>query len=274
MNRSLISAKELQAQLGKSTLIIDCRFNLMDKTLGATQYRQAHIPGAYYFDLEKDLSSPVQTHGGRHPLPDFEQLEQKLRRAGATQQTTIVVYDDSRMAYAARAWWLFTFMGAKDVRILDGGYKAWVTANYALDRREPPVKAGNFKAVTQTGWIINRDDILSADDLQMIDSREARRYQGLEEPIDPIAGRIEGSVNYFWQDVTDEQGFIKPTDWQKSHWQSLPQTKNIAAYCGSGVTACVNIFSLHLCGINAKLYPGSWSDWCSYITTPAAPEKA
>lgn len=278
MNRSLISAKELQAQLGKSTLVIDCRFNLMDKALGATQYKQAHIPGAYYFDLEKDLSSPVKAHGGRHPLPDFEQLEQTLRRAGATQHTTIVVYDDSRMAYAARAWWLFKFMGANDVRILDGGYKAWIAANYALDRREPNVKAGNFKANTQAGWIINRDDILYADDLQMIDSREARRYQGLEEPIDPIAGHIEGAVNFFWQDVTDEQGFIKDIDWQKNHWQSLPQTENIAAYCGSGVTACVNIFSLHLCGINAKLYPGSWSDWCSYLSstdlsTGNTPEK-
>lgn len=270
MHTSLISASELQLQLGKSTVIFDCRFNLMDKTHGQSQYRLGHIPGAYYLDLELDLSSSVQTHGGRHPLPDFELLQEKLRRAGLNQHSTVVVYDDSRMAYAARAWWLLKYMGQADVRILNGGFQAWVSINGAVDRREPPVKPGNFKLAPQTlnsleNTIVTRNDILNSENFQLIDSREPRRYQGIEEPIDPVAGHIEGAINYPWQEITDEKGFIKDIDWQKQHWGQLPSTDNLAVYCGSGVTACVNIFSLYLSGIEARLYPGSWSDWCSYL---------
>ena len=96
----LITAIELQTQLGKNTVVIDCRFNLMDKNQGLLQYCQGHVPGAYYFDLESDLSSPVQRHGGRHPLPDLNLLQEKLCRAGVNQYCSIVCYDDSRMAYA------------------------------------------------------------------------------------------------------------------------------------------------------------------------------
>ncbi len=265
MNSTLISAQELQTQLGKNTLVIDCRFNLADKNQCLLQYMQGHIPGAYYFDLEQDFSSPVEQHGGRHPLPNVELLQEKLRRAGANQHSTIVFYDDSRMAYAARAWWLLRYMGHKDVRILEGGYKAWLEFKGALDKREPATKSGNFTAKLQTDWIVNRDEILTANNLHLIDSREPQRFQGLEEPIDPIAGHIDGAVNYPWQEITHEQGFIKPIEWQKRHWQTLTTQENLVVYCGSGVTACVNILSLYLSGIDAKLYPGSWSDWCSYL---------
>jgi thiosulfate/3-mercaptopyruvate sulfurtransferase len=265
MHPSLISASELQAQLGKSTVVIDCRFNLMDKSQGISLYRQGHIPGAFYMDLERDLSAAVQTHGGRHPLPDCGQLQKKLQNFGVNQHTTIVVYDDSRMAYAARAWWLLKHVGHADVRILNGGFNAWIAIKGAIDRRDPSYRQGNFKTALQPKQTLNRDDILTTNALTLIDSRESRRYQGLEEPIDPVAGHIPAAVNYFWQDITDEQGYIKPIEWQKNHWAEIQENKNIVVYCGSGVTACVNIFSLFLCDINAKLYPGSWSDWCSYL---------
>lgn len=265
MHPSLISASELQSQLGKSTVVLDCRFNLMDKSQGLTLYRQGHIPGAYYVDLEQDLSSAVQIHGGRHPLPDFERLQEKWKSFGINQHTTVVVYDDSRMAYAARAWWLLKYMGHTDVRILNGGFNAWVLNKGAIDRRDPVFKQGNFKMDLQKNQTVDRANILNDNSLTLIDSRESRRFQGLEEPIDPIAGHIPNAVNFFWQDVSDDQGFIKTIESQKAHWNALPNTENLVAYCGSGVTACVNIFSLHLCGIDVKLYPGSWSDWCSYL---------
>jgi len=268
MHSSLISAQDLQIIIGKGTVVIDCRFNLMDKTQGITQYRQGHIPGAFYFDLDKDLSSSVQQHGGRHPLPDLERLQEKLRQAGISQHTTVIVYDDSRMAYAARAWWLLKYMGHADVRILNGGFKAWIAINGAQDRREPSAKNGNFKLNIQANWTRDRQAILQNPALTLIDSREVRRYQGLEEPIDPIAGHIPNAVNYYWQDVTDEQGLIKPLEWHQQHWTAVKDKHELVVYCGSGVTACVNIFSLYLCGIEAKLYPGSWSDWCSYLPTP------
>lgn len=273
MHPSLISASELQALLGspssRSTVIIDCRAHLIDKSLGQQQYRQGHLPGAYYFDLERDLSSPVQVHGGRHPLPDLLLLQDKFRRAGISQHSTVIVYDDSRMAYASRAWWLLRYMGHEDVRILDGGFKAWVAINGQIDRREPPTRPGNFKLQLHTNWTLDRNDILAGKPALLIDAREPRRYQGLEEPIDPVAGHIPGAVNYFWQNVTDDQGFAKPLEWQREYWGALADKPYLTAYCGSGVTACVNIFSLHLCGIEARLYPGSWSDWCSYMTAPA-----
>ncbi len=265
MHPSLISASELQAQLGKAIVVLDCRFNLMDKTQGLTLYRQGHIPGAFYTDLERDLSSAVQLHGGRHPLPNLEHLQDKWRSFGINQHTTVVVYDDSRMAYAARAWWLLKYMGHADVRILNGGFNAWVAHKGAIDRREPATKQGNFKMDLQANQTVDRNTILNNSALVLIDSRESRRFQGLEEPIDPIAGHIPKAINFFWQDVSDDKGFVKPIDLQKAQWSNLPSTENLVAYCGSGVTACVNIFSLHLCGIDAKLYPGSWSDWCSYL---------
>jgi len=267
MHPSLISASELHAQIGKAIVVLDCRFNLMDKSHGITLYRQGHIPGAFYVDLERDLSSPVQAHGGRHPLPNFERLQEKWRSFGINQGTTVVVYDDSRMAYAARAWWLLKHMGHEDVRILNGGFNAWLSIKGSVDRREPAVKQGTFKMHLQSGSTIDRNRILEDKTLTLIDSREPRRYQGLEEPIDPVAGHIPDAVNFFWQDISDEHGFVKSIEWQKSHWQALASTENLAVYCGSGVTACVNIFSLQLCGIDAKLYPGSWSDWCTYFPT-------
>ena len=269
MNSPLISAQELHTQLSK-TLVLDCRFNLTDKNQGLLQYTEGHIPGAYYFDLEQDFSSPIQLHGGRHPLPDIEILQQKLRDAGANQYTNIVVYDDSRIAYAARAWWLLRYMGHDKVQILDGGFKAWLKINGALDKRTPAIKTGNFSANIRPNWIVNRNDILQSCDFplnrfQLIDSREPRRFGGLEEPIDSIAGHIAGAVNYPWQEITNENGFSKSPEWQKTHWENLLEKENLVVYCGSGVTACVNILSLYLIGIEAKLYPGSWSDWCSYL---------
>ena len=259
-----ISVSELNAQLGK-VIIFDCRFNLGNKTLGQEQYRAGHISGAYYLDLEHDLSSPVAIHGGRHPLPDIEIFTQKMRACGVNQQSCIVVYDDSRMAYAARAWWLLRYLGHQQVFILDGGFTAWVSTEGTLDRREPAIKSGNFKPDIRADWAVDRRDILrNRQQLLLIDSREAKRYRGEEEPIDPVAGHIPGAINYFWQDATTEQGFIKPVGEQKARWADLPSRENIVVYCGSGVTACVNLLSLELSGVDAKLYPGSWSDWCSY----------
>lgn len=260
-----ITSEQLKSQLGK-VVIFDCRFNLMNKTFGSEQYSTGHIPGAYFLDLEKDLSGETDTHGGRHPLPDIEMLSQKLRAAGVNQHATIVVYDDSRLAYAARAWWLLRYYGHQHVLILDGGFTGWVNAGGALDRREPALKHGHFKAVIQQSWIADRTDILQAGaSFTLIDSREAKRYRGEEEPIDPVAGHVPGALNYFWQDATTEQGFIKPEGMQKQRWDDLPDRDNLVVYCGSGVTACVNILSLEMSGITAKLYPGSWSDWCSYL---------
>lgn len=269
MYKNLIEANELKTLLnrpnGSSVIVYDCRFHLVQKSLGYESYKQGHIPGAYYLDLEKDLSSPIAPHGGRHPLPNAEQFQKKLQTTGLNPHSSIVVYCDSRFAYASRAWWLFKYFGHNDVKILNGGYSAWLAINGAVDRREPPIKSGGFKAHSNPDSTLAREQLQTHFEFDLIDSREEKRYLGLEEPIDPIAGHIPGAKNYFWQDITDEKGYMKALEWQKEHWLSLNPNQEPVVYCGSGVTACVNILSLDECDIKAKLYAGSWSDWCSYL---------
>lgn len=265
---ALITVTELRQALTKGVLVLDCRFTLAKNSSAPTghqSYLQGHIPGAAYLDLEKDLSAPVNRHGGRHPLPTADAFTASMRALGVSPFTPIVVYDDSRMAFAARAWWLLRYFGHANVRILDGGYSAWVAADGAIDRRVATAKRGTFTANAQSGWTHHYQAIHdTANTLTLIDSRETRRFEGLEEPIDPIAGHIPGASNFPWQEATDEQGFFKPKEWHQQRWAALANKNNITVYCGSGVTACVNLLSLEISGIAACLYPGSWSDWCSY----------
>ena len=250
-------------------VIVDCRFSLADTELGRRQYQISHIPGASYLDLNLDLSSPVGKHGGRHPLPNSMELAQKLAAIGVNfQETLVVAYDDSRFAFASRLWWLLRYLGHDKVALLDGGWKSWLSAGYPVTEALPMPRTGKFQPQVRSDTIVNIDTVKARKDLPevvLIDSREGDRYRGEREPIDPIAGHIPGAVNYPWQDVTDEQGKLRPLEEQKSRWSQLEEAKEIIVYCGSGVTACVNLLSLEIAGIKGgKLYAGSWSDWCSY----------
>lgn len=253
--------------------IADCRFNLMQPELGRQQYQTAHIPGAYYLDLNRDLSGPVAQHGGRHPLPKPEALALKLRQMGVNSNqnstpTLVVAYDDSRLAFAARLWWLLRYYGHFEVAVLDGGWAAWNQAGYPITAEIPMKKAGNFSFNLHHDRVVDREYVIAQKDLPtvaLVDSREGERYRGEREPIDPIAGHIPGATNYPWQEVTTEHGFVRSPDEQSDRWRSLPAQDEVIVYCGSGVTACVNLLSLELAGISTgKLYAGSWSDWCSY----------
>jgi thiosulfate/3-mercaptopyruvate sulfurtransferase len=240
----------------------------MDIALGRKQYQENHIEGAYYLDLNLDLSSSVQKHGGRHPLPDFDKLAKKLSQIGINSSETIVVaYDDSRFAFASRLWWLLRYMGHEQVAVLDGGFAGWKDQNYATSSTIPVDGIGKFIPSFQPELVVDIEMVKSRKDLPevvLIDSREGDRYRGEREPIDPIAGHIEGAVNYPWMEVTNEQGFVIEN--QGDRWQEVKNAQEAIVYCGSGVTACVNLLSLKLAGIETgKLYAGSWSDWCSYL---------
>ncbi len=271
-NSALITAASLNTFLIEETeniKIIDCRFALADPDLGRQQYQTAHLPGAEYLDLNQDLSSPVQIHGGRHPLPDDRVLGAKLAAMGINADTLIIAYDDSRFAFAARLWWLLRYYGHEKVAILDGGYSNWIKAGYAVRAdRSPATAPGNFQPHIQSNWTVNIDLVKTIQNSPahiLIDSREPDRYLGNTEPIDPIAGHIPGAVNYPWQTISTPEGFALSIELQQQRWAAISPDLEPIVYCGSGVTACVNLFSLHLAGIKpAKLYPGSWSDWCSY----------
>jgi thiosulfate/3-mercaptopyruvate sulfurtransferase len=269
----LITAATLHNYLTTPTTIdlkvIDCRFALGDVDLGRIQYETSHVPGAYYLDLNRDLSSPAGIHGGRHPLPDDRVLSTKLAAMGINSDTLVVAYDDSRFAFASRLWWLLRYYGHRKVVILDGGYGNWVKAGYQVTGDLPDVsEIGNFQPRIQSEWIVDIDGVKAIQNSPkhvLIDSREPDRYHGKTEPIDRVAGHIPSAVNYPWQDVSTPTGLAMSIEAQQQRWAAISPELEPIVYCGSGVTACVNLLSLELAGIEgSKLYPGSWSDWISY----------
>jgi thiosulfate/3-mercaptopyruvate sulfurtransferase len=259
----------LADELNRDIAIVDCRFALGDPELGRKQYEAAHIPGANYLDLNRDLSSPVGIHGGRHPLPDDRVLGAKLAAMGINADTPVIAYDDSRFGFAARLWWLLRYYGHHRVALLDGGYTNWVKAGYRVTSDRPEVKTpGNFQPHIQSDLIVDIDRVRAIQNSpahMLIDSREPDRYLGKTEPIDRTAGHIPSAVNYPWQGISTPDGFVLPVEAQRQRWAAISPDLDPIVYCGSGVTACVNLFSLELAGITGgKLYPGSWSDWISY----------
>jgi thiosulfate/3-mercaptopyruvate sulfurtransferase len=269
--QGIVSAQWLQANLTNPEVkIIDCRFRLQDSHWGYQQYLQSHIPGAYYLDLDRNLSSPVRQHGGRHPLPDPQVLARKLANVGIIAgKTMVVAYDDSRFAFAARLWWLLRYLGHDKAALLNGGWHGWRENNYPTTDIVPPSEPGSFPPEIATDWIVDLETVKQRKDLLsvvLVDAREGDRYRGEREPIDPIAGHIPGAVNLFWQEFTDSQSNIQPLSKQQQLWQPYQNAEEIILYCGSGVTACVNLFSLEMVKRKGcKLYPGGWSDWCSYL---------
>lgn len=268
-NLPVVSALWLYEHIGEGKIAIaDCRFSLADPQLGQQQYQFSHIPGAYYLDLNLDLSSPVQKHGGRHPLPDPSKLASKLSTMGVDNQTLVVAYDDSRFAFAARLWWLLRYLGHEKVAVLDGGFKAWQAQGYPVTPAISQPQQAEFSWQLQPSYLVDIDTVKARKDspnVALVDARESDRYRGISEPIDPVAGHIPGAVNYPWQDVSTSDGYLRSQFEQCDRWQQLNRAEEIIVYCGSGVTACVNLLSLQIAGINkGKLYVGSWSDWCSY----------
>lgn len=266
MNTELLAEVE-DIDLSNPPVIIDCRFSLADPQEGRRLYLAGHIPGAHYLDLNRDLSSPVGKHGGRHPLPEVSDLRQTLAACGIGPETDVVAYDASRFAFASRLWWLMRSLGYRSPRLLNGGYQAWIDSSNPVESGQPEraqadAAAGIFKGHCDIDGLREAQ----AGGAVLVDSRETRRYQGLEEPIDPVAGHIPGAINHPWQGVTEESGRVRDEAGLRAHWGDTLEAEQLVVYCGSGVTACVNLFSLALLGReDATLYAGSWSDWCSYL---------
>jgi thiosulfate/3-mercaptopyruvate sulfurtransferase len=262
----LIDAAELMA--GPEVIVFDCRFALANPATGRDEYLAGHIPGAHYLDLNRHLAGAVATHGGRHPLPDPAEFTELLASCGVGPNSHVVAYDDSRLAFAARLWWLMRSLGYRPPRLLDGGYRAWLGAGGKPDTLVPGT---TNRAAAEPGNYLGYCDIDGLRHAQsrgalLVDSREEQRYAGLEEPIDPVAGHIPGAINRPWQGVTGADGKVHGSPGLRNHWGDALAAEQLVVYCGSGVTACVNLFSLALLGRDdATLYAGSWSDWCTYL---------
>lgn len=280
MYKTLINTQTLVARLEqKDQIVFDCRFNLADPSAGERAYQAGHIPGAFYLNLDQDLSSPITATTGRHPLPTPEQLANKLAVYGLNDNTQVFVYDDISGAFAARAWWLLRWLGHKAVAVLDGGWPAWIAQGGSLEQNTPalPQQVGNFKAQLQANYFLTTDALSQAHPYQIIDARSSERFRGELEPIDPIAGHIPGALN---RPLTDNlvNGQLKPASQLKQDWEAKLAGKApeaIVHMCGSGVSACHNLLAMEVAGLSgSRLYVGSWSEWIRDPTRRVATGEA
>ncbi|MCC5928748.1 MAG: sulfurtransferase [Cyclobacteriaceae bacterium] len=274
MGKNIISATELSTKLGNSNLVIvDTRFKLGNPEYGIMEYGKGHIPGAIYLDLEKDLSAPLQQHGGRHPLPGLDALLHIVENTGIQNSSHVVIYDDAAGMYAGRFWWLLKYAGHSDAQVLDGGWQEWNKLELPLDQRIPLVEKTKYIPDIKHDMLVSMQYVrekMSHNGTVLIDARAPDRYLGLHEPIDPKAGHIPGAINKpFSENLQD--GKFKTASALYQQYKDLESTSEIIMYCGSGVSAVHNIIALDEAGIGqVKLYAGSWSDWISYEENPVA----
>jgi thiosulfate/3-mercaptopyruvate sulfurtransferase len=271
----LISTQELaDALVGpRPPVVLDIRWALGGPP-GVGQYRIGHIRGASFVDLDKELAAPPGT--GRHPLPEAAKFQAAMRGHGVSASRPVVVYDAGNSTAAARGWWDLKYFGHADVRVLDGGYAAWVAegrpiaASDAESTGGPPPE-GDFVAVPGGLPIV---DAAGASDVAargvLIDSRAPERFRGEVEPVDAVGGHIPGATNLPTTGNVDALGHFLPAEALRSRFAGVGANPAVAvgAYCGSGVTAAHTVLALAVAGIGSALYVGSWSEW---ITDPSRP---
>lgn len=267
----LISPEALAAET--RCIVFDCRFSLRDKDAGRREYEAGHIPGARFVDLERDLSGPrgPDGEGGRHPLPDREALCERLGSLGVDKDSSVVCYDGHSGAVAGRFWWLVRWLGHADVRLLDGGFDAWIAAGFETETAEPAPARGDLTTRPALTRLCPADALPDAA-VVLLDARDAARFRGESEPFDAVAGRIPGAICApFGGNL--EAGRFKSADALEDRFRQLgaDPARDAVCYCGSGVTAAHNVVALLLAGYpEPALYAGSWSDWISNPDRPVA----
>lgn len=269
--KNIINASWLKDNLDNEKLVIvDCRFNLMDKDYGRKNYEEGHIKKAVRIDLETQLSSEVKEFGGRHPLPTIDQLKETFESIGISNDSIVIAYDEGDLAGPSRLWWILKYMGHKNVYILDGGINSFKALNGEIVTDVTTVVRGNFDILINEDMRVDMPYVkekLYNENIAIVDSRENIRYIGDWEPVDKKAGHIPGALNYFWMDILDkgENSIkIKSKEDLSVHFEKLNDYDEIIVYCGSGITACPNSLALTEIGIKHKVYSGSFSDWVSY----------
>lgn len=268
----LIDAQALRRRLSQEAppVVIDCRFDLADPNLGHQQFTEGHIPGALYADLNQDLSGTVVPgETGRHPLPNPKALCVRFGALGISNSQPVVVYDGAHGAFAARLWWLLRWLGHDRVQVLNGGLAAWLSEGGPLSKSPPASKAGQFvqrDALTRTCQMKE----VSSQNGHLIDVRDEARFQGIHEPIDPVAGHIPGAINLPFQNNLHDGRFKAPEHLRAEFTAAgIGLEDSVTCYCGSGVTAAHTLLALLEAGYTEPtLYAGSWSEW---ITDPRNP---
>lgn len=266
---TIIACQELLENLDhKDWVIVDCRFDLMDPDWGETEYGELHIPGAVYAHMNRDLSSPITTTSGRHPLPDPNEFNKSMERLGIYNDTQVIAYDATSGSFAARLWFLLRMYGHKKVAVLDGGFPMWYKMGFPIESGVRSNPAGNFHGKPDMGMIISTSEIeiiYSNPDWRVIDSRAPERYSGKQETIDVKAGHIPGAVNHFYGKNLDSAGLFHSKEVLREQFELVlrgyPPDKTVV-YCGSGVTSAHNLLAMAIAGFpQPLLYNGSWSEW-------------
>jgi thiosulfate/3-mercaptopyruvate sulfurtransferase len=274
---TLVSTAELAAHLSDPAwLVFDCRHDLAKPESGAQEYASAHIPGARFMHLDRDLAAPATGRNGRHPLPDPQVFARTLAAAGMDANKQVVAYDAQTGVYAARLWWMLRWLGHENVAVLDGGYAKWTKEARPVSAVVPQPAPAHFSGQPHAVPVRAEELLgsLGSPGRVLIDARSPDRFRGENEILDPVGGRIPGSINRFFRDNLDAAGCFKPAAELHQAFSGLmgklpPQA--VVHSCGSGVSACHNLLAMEIAGLSgSRLYPGSWSEWCSDPARPIA----
>jgi thiosulfate/3-mercaptopyruvate sulfurtransferase len=278
---TLIDTPALAAHLGDPSLVIvDCRFDLKDTSAGERAYESAHIPGAVYAHVDRDLSGEKTGTNGRHPLPPVEAFVATLGRLGIDASVQVVVYDHDSGGFASRLWWMLRWLGHDGVALLNGGFAKWTAegrpTKSGIETRTRRVFVPHIQArmVATAGEVAG---VAASKDWRLLDARAPERFRGDVEPIDKVAGHIPGAINVPFLENLDANGTFKSAADLAARFRkaagSTP-TGHVVVYCGSGVTACQNLLAMEHAGLHgARLYAGSWSEWSSDPTRPTTKSK-
>lgn len=276
MSDVLISARDLAALPASETLIVDCRFELSDPGKGEREFLGAHIPGAVYASLDRDLSDLSKQKLGRHPLPDEQTFSRTLSHWGWTPRSRVVAYDGNGGALAAaRLWWMLRICGIA-ASVLDGGWQAWRDAGLQIEQGEarprPPTKVDVHFDPAQVVYYEELERLREEDSTLLLDARGAARYRGEVEPIDPVAGHVPGALNRPFNDNLDANGRFKSPARLREEFALVmgdSDPREVIHMCGSGVTAAHNLLAMEAAGLHgSRLFAPSWS---GYVSDPSRP---
>ena len=271
----LVDIETLRSRLhDPAWVVIDCRHSLANFAAGRAAYEEAHVPGAAFADVERDLSGEKTGKNGRHPLPERSDFAAFLGRIGADERSQIVAYDEGAGMFAARCWMLVRNLGHARVAILDGGFAAWERSGAPIERgpdrrariaRRFPIGAPLDVVVSANELLRNGADAT----FQPIDARAPERFRGEIEPIDPVAGHIPGAKNRPYGSNYRSDGHLRSPRELREEFEALGKADRLVHYCGSGISAAANLFAATAAGLRGgRIYAGSWSEWCA---DPARP---
>ena len=273
MPGTLVSTAELAAH--PRWRVFDCRHDLAKPDLGEQQYREAHIPGALFAHLDRDLSTAKTGRNGRHPLPDPRHFVKWVGTAGVKPEDQVVCYDAGNGAMAARLWWMLRWIGHEAVAVLDGGLAKWLAEKRPVTAEVPRFADSDYPEISGRPLTVDARKIQNEGEaMLLLDARAPARYRGEQEPIDPVAGHIPGASNRFNGDnLKPDATFKDPQTLRTEFLRILGQREpsEVVHYCGSGVSACHNLLAMEIAGLpGGKLYPGSWSEWIADPKRPIA----